>query len=213
MPQSDITPPAGRVFAVVPAAGESRRMGRPKLLLPIDERLVIHRVIDAIVQAGVTDIWVLVRDNHPDLKAELTGASANVITSAPTPGMRESTELLLREIQSRRQPTFHDAWLLCPADHPTLDSRVIRSLIEHRGRHPRGIWVPTWRGRRGHPVLFSWDLAREVPSIPVDRGLNHLLSEFAGDVHEVEVETGEVLRDLDTPDDYRAFLDRQVDPE
>ena len=51
---------AGRVFALIPAAGKSARMGRPKLSLPLGDHTVLECVIATLREAGISDILVVV---------------------------------------------------------------------------------------------------------------------------------------------------------
>jgi molybdenum cofactor cytidylyltransferase len=196
-----------RLFAVVPAAGHSRRMGRHKLLLPLGDRSVVGRVIDAFLAAEVRDIFLLVREDDYALRQELEKSGARIVlTPNATTDMRHSVALLLEAISRECAPQSSDAWLLAPADHPALSAAVVQSLRAawSDGRGP--IIVPTYQGRRGHPTLFWWELASRVGGIPTDRGLDWLLEQYAAEVKELPLDRPEVLFDLDTPADYERLL-------
>src|SRR3990172_9309399 len=94
--------------------------------------------------------------------------------------------------------------MLVPADHPVLDRASVATIVTRWQSASVKILVPTCGGRRGHPVLFRWELAREVADIPPDRGLDWLLERHASDVTELEIPDRSVLCDLDTPEDYDA---------
>jgi molybdenum cofactor cytidylyltransferase len=122
--------------------------------------------------------------------------------------MRTSVEFGLAYIRDHFQPRPDDVWLLSPADHPVLDPSIVPVLVsEWIARQPR-ILVPTHHGQRGHPTLFRWDLADEVPRLPAHVGLNHLLRTHAADVLELPVESPGILFDLDTPDDFAVLASR-----
>jgi len=70
--------------------------------------------------------------------------------------------------------------------------------------------IPVSKGRRGHPVVLPWDLAAEIPRLPAGAGVNALLSEHASRLTELTVASPDVCADLDTPDDLRRWLDREV---
>lgn len=196
-----------RCFAVIPAAGYSRRMGRSKLLLPVHGRTVVDRVIDAFHSAGIHDVFVLVREDDQPLRHELASTGARVVLApSATADMRHSVELLLSAIQRDESPHQGDAWLLSPADHPTLSPQVLRALCAAWRAGAGGILVPTCGGRRGHPTLFGWHCAARVADIPADFGLNWLLRQYASEVAEVPVEDPTILWDLDTPADYERLL-------
>lgn len=195
--------PRQRVFAVIPAAGLARRMGRPKLLLPLGEQTVIGRLLQTLNGSGVDASYVLVRSDDQPLIDEVRRNSGRVVmTPGETRDMRRSVERLLAAIEDESSPEEGDGWLLSPADHPLLDPDVNRVLLEEWKSEPTSIIVPVCNGRRGHPTIFGWSLAREVKQIPPDRGLNWLLAEYSGLVREIEVDSPEIHIDLDTPEDY-----------
>jgi molybdenum cofactor cytidylyltransferase len=181
-------------------------MGRQKLLLPIRGRTVIRRLIDTLQAAGVSDIFLLVRQDDERLRNELAATPARVLLAREsTADMRHSVALLLEAIERERAPTRKDAWLLTPADHPVLSVTVVQALLTawNAGRGP--ILVPTYQCRRGHPTLFGWEFAPRVGDIPPDRGLDWLLERHAAAVDELPVDRPEVLCDLDTPEDYERL--------
>lgn len=200
-----------RLFAVIPAGGLSRRMGRPKLLLPLDGKTVIRRVLETLNGAGVSDAHVLVREDDDELQAEVSRCNATIVTTPrATRDMRGSVELLLASIERAHQPDSRDGWMLCPADHPVLDAGVVARLIRAWRGSGRGIVVPVHNGRRGHPTILSWRYAGLVGEIPPDRGINWLLHNHRGDVHEEPVENAGILTDLDTPTDYQRLQSSQT---
>jgi molybdenum cofactor cytidylyltransferase len=119
--------------------------------------------------------------------------------------MRHSVALLLEAIRRECAPHDCDAWLLAPADHPTLSVAVVQSLRAawRGGRGP--IIVPTCHGRRGHPTLFGWQFAARVGDIPSERGMNWLLERHTAAVDELPLDRPEMLWDLDTPADYERL--------
>src|SRR6516225_8575191 len=118
-------------FAVIPAAGHSARMGRPKLALPLGERTVLERVIDSLRAAGVEHVVVVIGPHVPQLAPLAQSAGAHVLQLAEeTPDMRATAEAGLRWLEGRFRPRPDDTWLLVPADHPTLDPHVIRRLMQ-----------------------------------------------------------------------------------
>lgn len=194
-----------RVFAVVPAAGHSRRMGQPKLLLDVAGRTVIHRLLESLQAAGVAATYVLVRKADSALQDELSGTGARVVLTDDTPDMKASVAKLLAEIASRESPVADDGWLLSPADHPLLEPDTTRTLLSARRPGEAEILVPVHEGRRGHPTCFSWGFAERIELIPDGQGINSLLQEQSESVREIPVSSSAVLLDLDTPDDLRRL--------
>jgi molybdenum cofactor cytidylyltransferase len=193
-----------RIVAIVPAAGHSRRMGQPKLLLKLGEKTVIARVVEALHSAGIEKVLVVARSDDPLLAEEVRQTTAElVVPEIDPPDMRASVELALRSLGQVAEEW--DGWMLIPADHPTLETQVIEQLIAAWDSDRTRIAVPTWQGRRGHPTLFPWVTANEVSLLPPDSGLNVLLRSRPDRVLEVAARSDQVLIDLDTPDDWERI--------
>lgn len=198
-----------QLLAVIPAAGLSRRMGQPKLLLTLGGKSILERLLLALDHPSITTRTVVVRAGDIPLRQEASRLGASVvIPAADPPDMKMSVTLALDAIQRKYSPNDDDGWLLVPADHPVLDRRLIDAMINcWNTRQPR-ILVPRHGDRRGHPTMFRWSLAREVGRIPPESGLNWLLREFASDVMELPVDTDAALTDLDTPEDFARLQAR-----
>ena len=195
------------IFAVVPAAGRSSRMGRPKLSLPLGGRTVLEHVVGALRQGGVDEMLVVVGP-HDSALAPLARAAGAAVLSLPeaTADMRATVEHGLRWLEERFHPRPDDAWFLAPADHPTLDADVVRRLCEvYADRRSRSILVPVFEGRRGHPTLIAWRHVAGVRALPDGQGINAYLRSHVEDIAEVPAGSDAVLCDLDTPEDYERL--------
>ena len=198
-----------RLFAVIPAAGVSRRMGQPKLLLPLGGRPVIVRLLDVLDRPDITETVVVIRPDDDELAEVVESTGARIVRPAiPPPDMRTSVSAAIESIESQHRPTARDAWLLVPADHPVLDHRVLDAIIDRWRTDGASPLVPTCHGRRGHPTLFGWTLANQLDDIPADRGLNWLVEQLGDQVEELELGLDAVIADLDTPEDYRRLEER-----
>jgi molybdenum cofactor cytidylyltransferase len=201
------------IFAVIPAGGKSSRMGRPKLALPVGSRTVLERVIDALRLGGVEHVLVVIGPPSADLEplARTAGAHTLLLTRE-TADMRATVEEGLAWLEQHFHPSPDDAWLLVPADHPTLDPAVIRSLLRAR-ELPGGasIMVPTFQGRRGHPTLIGWKHVEGIRGLPAGTGLNVYLRQPAAEARELPVDCPDILADLDTPEDYENLRRRFPD--
>lgn len=215
---SDTPRSSRRVFAIVPAAGRSRRMGTPKLLLPVAGRTVIAHVIAALQRARVHEIVVVIHPDDTELAREVARCGATAVQPTVAPAeMRQSVEIGLEHVRTTGRPQLSDLWLLIPADHPVIDQDVLQKLLisadvvsDGQSRTRRavagsGIWIPAFQGRSGHPTLFTWDYAEQVTAIPDDAGINWLVRRNSENVCRVAVPQPTVLWDMDTPDDYRKL--------
>jgi molybdenum cofactor cytidylyltransferase len=189
-------------FAVVPAAGHSSRMGRPKLTLPLGGRAVIEHVVAALREGGVADVLVVVGPHVLELVPLAAAAGANVLAlPAPTADMRATIEAGLTWIEDRFHPRPDDRWLLTPADHPAITADVVRTLLTSEDP----IAIPVHGGRRGHPTAFRWRHVAGIRALPADAGVNVFLRHHADQVRERSVPDAGVLADLDTPGDYERL--------
>ncbi len=195
-----------RAFAILPAAGRSRRMGEPKLLLPWGNTTLIQHVVNNWRASRVEQVIVVL---HPD-DAQIAQQCHGAYTAVCTPPPAEMKDSICHGIGIAEQ-VFHagpgDAWLVAPADMPGISTDVINALIgayEHgtndRETPPR-IWTVRHQGRRGHPVLFPWSLAGEVAKLGDSEGLKALLARHP--VEYVDVDTDAIFADIDTPAEYR----------
>jgi molybdenum cofactor cytidylyltransferase len=200
-----------RAFAIVPAAGHSVRMGRPKLLLPLDGRPVIAHTLAAWLHSRVERVLVVVRQDDEPLagavKSLVSDRVALVRPDTPPADMKGSVRAALTQIERDFKPFAEDAILVAPADMPRLAAAVIEALLDHREPWPASCLVPTIQGRRGHPVLLPWPIAREAFSLLAEEGLDALLRRHAP----VEVPcdelapSAEAFADLDNPEQYRRL--------
>jgi len=192
--------------AIVPAAGASLRMGRPKLTLPLaDGSVVIGRVLDALRRGGASPIvvvgpprsaagWAQLAD-----ACELPGVSL-CIPDVPTADMRESLGLGLAALEA-----WAEGFLLTPADSVGITPAVVAAVLDQFRADPSRIVIPRHGGRRGHPVAFPRDLIAALEALPPGTGPNALRQLFPDRVVLVDVEEVGTLVDLDTPEDYEKF--------
>lgn len=191
------------IVALVPACGQSRRMGRPKLVLPIDGQPLLLRVIRALLEGGVHRVLVLCAPESEPGAAQsasiaLTSGAEVLVAPQLTPDMRTTVELGLATLQ----PTPPDLVVLSPADAPGLSSSSVRLLLEASALRPGRIIIPIVQGRRGHPLLLPWPFARQIPELPPNVGVNALLHHHQTEIDEIPLSDPGLLEDLDTPEDY-----------
>jgi molybdenum cofactor cytidylyltransferase len=199
-------------FALIPAAGKSTRMGRPKLALPLGDRTVLGHVLAALQRANVEHILVVIGPHVAELVPIVEAASADyLLLPEETPDMRATVEAGLRHLQQRFTPAVDDALLLVPGDHPTINAGVVEHLLEcRRSTHAdKSIFVPSHQARRGHPTLIDWKHIAAMQALPAGEGFNTYLRRHPEETLEVPVESAEVLFDLDTPADVAALERRQ----
>jgi len=203
-----------RAFAIIPAAGGSRRMGRSKLRLawpgptvsdgPSEGETILESLLRAWSRSRVERIVVVGRADDGWMRgtARRMGA-AFVAPDAPPPEMKDSILAGVRFLESAERPEERDAWLVAPADMPRLPSSVIDRLIAAYAARGASVVQPSIEGRRGHPVLLAWRLAADLDQLPPGEGLSSLIRRHA--VHELPCDDPAILDDVDTPEDYERI--------
>lgn len=193
-------------IAILPAAGQSTRMGRPKLLLPFGTSTIVGSAVEALRAAGVGRIVLVRAPGASDLDAWARTERLEVaINPHPERGMLSSIlaglDLLggSEVIASGGEPI-----VISPADMPAIRPSSIRALVSAHLASDRPLAVGTFHGKRGHPLVIAPTLASHLGDLDTNVGLKHLLASGHG-LLELELDDPGVVRDVDTPADYRAL--------
>lgn len=195
------------IAAIVPAAGRSERMGRPKLTLPIGGVPLIVRLVNALRLGGADLVVVVVapvdQPGASNLADAARSAGADVIVAEhPPPDMRASVEIALAHLAAGPEPA---TILLAPGDSPGISQELVAQVVARASADPRLIIRPEVHGRRGHPVAIPWSLATEIPRLPPDAGVNTLVRAQAESIIVLQVDDAGATADLDTPEDYERW--------
>lgn len=187
------------VAAIILAAGESRRMGTPKALLAIRGKSFLRHIVDVYQASKVENIIVVGRPDAAEIEKELHGLEVAIaVNKNPDAGQLSSVVVGLNAARSLKAAAI----LMHPVDHPDVSVGSVRKILDKFHQVQASIVVPTCRGTRGHPVLFSARLFDELEHAPPDIGVRAVV--WAHQMEVVEVETGDrgVIRDIDTTEDY-----------
>jgi molybdenum cofactor cytidylyltransferase len=187
---------APRIAALVLAAGQSRRMGRNKLLLPIDGTPMVARAVDALIASAATDIVVVTGHQADDVRAVLAGRSVAFVHNPDyAAGLSSSLKTGIAAL-----PEDADGALVCLGDMPLVGpAHLDRLIAAFNPVEGRLICVPTYDGKRGNPVLWARRLFGEMAGLSGDVGARGLLERHADAVCEVAMSDAGVLLDVDTP--------------
>ena len=193
-------------LAILPAAGASRRMGRPKLLLPVNGRPMVAGVVEALRGGGVREI-VLV--TAPDDEALQSWARQNGVTVAINPNPDRGMLSTIQEGIAALGGSEGEILLVSPADLPNLQSETVSNLLRKMIETGAPLAVPTFHGKRGHPLAIASRLIPEIDTLDPNVGLKQLRDRHEAELLEIEVEDAGVVQDVDTPEDYeRVALSR-----
>ena len=201
--------------AIIPAAGLSRRMGRPKLILPIRRRgqsdgdaiTVIETVIQAFRYGGCDYVGVVAppieRPESAEVVRSASRAGAEVwIPSEQPPDMRSSLLFGLRELERRGIPPFV---LIAPGDAIGMTADVVVRCLRAALAEPDRLVVPICQGQRGHPLVLPWRCVEEIRALPPDLGVNAVVRRHENEIRLEPVDDPMIVEDLDVPDDYERW--------
>ncbi len=186
------------IWAIILAAGESKRMGFPKMLLPFRGTTIIEQVIENVINSQVDEtVVVLGCDRDEILKVIGNWPVRHCHNEVYREGMLSSVKCGFRFI-----PHDFEAALVFPGDQPLIRPEVTDMLISAFRTSGKGIVLPVYEKKRGHPLLISSRYREDVMLLDPGEGLRTLAQRFSGDVLEVEAGTPLILKDIDDKEDY-----------
>jgi molybdenum cofactor cytidylyltransferase len=190
------------IWAIVLAAGESKRMGRPKLILPFGEKTMIEIVVDNAIQSKADGVLVVLGSSAEKIAEKIRDYP---VKTTVNPEFRQG---MLSSIQwgVKSLPEDTRAVLVMLGDQPLIPGSAIDKIVDAYRQTGKGIVLPVYNKRRGHPILIDMRYRDEVKRISPDTGLRALVHSHAEDILEVEVDAPGILRDIDTLEDY----DREI---
>jgi molybdenum cofactor cytidylyltransferase len=199
-------------IAVLPAAGASRRMGRPKLLLPFRGGPLVAAVVGALRAGGVDGIVLVTATDDDELRAWARQAGvATAVNPAPERGMLSSVQEGIAALGGADALVRRgDVLLVSPADLPRLDPESVAELLRRMAVEKARLAVPIYQGRRGHPLALAPALIPEIFLLDPEVGLKQLRDRHEAELLEVPVDDPGVVLDVDTPADYEQINNERL---
>jgi CTP:molybdopterin cytidylyltransferase MocA len=193
-----------KIWAIVLAAGKSTRMKRQKLLMPFNGKTIVETVIGKIRPVLKSNVLVVLGSNRHEIESRISRLQVeSCFNKNFEEGMLSSVVCGFNSL-----PDDAEAALVFLGDQPQISTGVIRAVIKGRQQTNKGIVIPTYHGKRGHPVLIDTTYKEAVNRLDRQKGLRQLMQKFAEDIAEVETGKNEVLRDIDTPADYQFEIEK-----
>jgi len=186
------------ISAILTAAGESRRMGRPKPLLPWRGTTLVEHQIDALFSGGVSEVVVVVGHEADAVVAQVSCTGARCVVNPDyLQGKTTSIKAGLRAINADA-----DAILLLAVDQPRTKS-IVSAVVRAHVSGDYLITSPRYEGHGGHPLIFAASLRDELAAITEEKqGIREVFQAHRDSVQEHALDDPMIRLDLNTPEAY-----------
>jgi molybdenum cofactor cytidylyltransferase len=183
------------VSAILLAAGKSSRMGKLKQLMPLGDSTILEQTLDNLLSSKAAEIVVVLGYKAEDIMKRLSGRPVKIVVNPLyRKGMGSSIAAGLKFVDSQAR-----AVMLVLGDQPYVDSPTIDRLIDAFGSNKKGIIIPTYKKKRGHPLIFARNYKAQLSKLTGDVGGREIIRENSKDVLEVPVDCEGIVIDIDTP--------------
>lgn len=189
------------ITAIILAAGQSKRMGQPKMLLPWGKTSVLGKVITTFRDAGVEEVIVVTGGNREHIEA-LVDVSARTIFNHDF-AKEEMLSSIQTGLSGLKQGT--EAILIALGDQPQVQEGCVRQIMDAFQESRASIVVPSFKMKRGHPWLVAKSLWDEILQMHSPESMRDFLNRHSEEIRYVEVGNNSILQDLDTLEDYLKF--------
>ncbi len=190
------------IWAIILAAGASTRMNRQKLLLPFNGKTIIETVVENVLQSVNSNVIVVLGSHRKQIQEQLVKYDIKLcVNENYMDGMLSSAICGFSAL-----PEEAKAVLIFLGDQPQVPSEVTDLVIKAWQHSDKGIIMPTFKGKRGHPVLIETKYKMEINRLDPEKGLRTLSEKFKDDVFEVECLVPDILWDIDTPEEYENAI-------
>jgi molybdenum cofactor cytidylyltransferase len=172
-------------------------MGRPKALLPYREGTFLQHLLDVTRHPKIGVTRVVLGAGAEEIRgvAKLD-PSVVVINREWEKGQLSSICAGVRSLAEIET----DGIVICPVDHPLISAGLVNDLVGQFYKSGKAIVLPAYKGRRGHPVIFSSALYGELLAAPTDKGARAVVWSHAADVLEVPTDEEGIILNINDPD-------------
>jgi molybdenum cofactor cytidylyltransferase len=191
--------------AVILSGGESRRMGAPKALIPYRGKTFVEHLIEVTRHPRVGLTRIVVGAHADEIRERLAGHSGEIVVNADwANGQLSSIQAGVRSLPE----SATDGMILCPVDHPIVSAELVARLIEEFDVSGKSIALPTYRGRRGHPLIFRASLYEELLAASAEVGARQVVWAHENDTCHVPTEEEGVVLNINDPVTLERALGR-----
>ena len=184
------------IAAIVLAAGLARRMGRQKLLLPLQGKAVVRWAVERITP-HVGDVVVVTGQDDAAIREALAGLAVRfAVNPSPQSGQGSSIAVGVAALKP-----WTRAALIALGDQPRVPDAVVPALLAALERAGKAVVAPVYRGTQGTPVLFAAEVFAELRTLTGDAGARAVVNARPERVERVSLDVA-MPPDVDTPEDF-----------
>ena len=195
-----MTEPRDFISLIVLAAGKSSRFGSNKLLSETNGETMIQRVVRTSLASRASEVVVVVGFEEDKIRHVLQSYECRIVSNPQFE--KGQTSSVIAGLNSVKKHA--NAAMILPGDVAFIKAEQIDKVIDEYNLTPSSIVVASHRSRMGHPILFDRAVFDEMLRVTEEKaGLKEVVNRHRSEIRRVEVESGEVLLDVDLPNDLR----------
>ena len=196
-----------QIGAVILAAGKSERMGKPKILMPVEDKPMFLHSVEMAIQSNLSPIYVVGGEHINRIQNATCGYPVLTIDNKDyKEGMSTSLKLGIAAIKNQC-----DAVMVFLADQPFIAKIVIETMTKYyESNHRNGVKIlrAKYKNIPGHPILFDSSLFDEFDTIQGDIGGKSIIQRHINSLHWIPFENDVWGIDIDTMEDYLRVTNR-----
>ena len=195
-------PSINNIGIVILAAGSSARLGKPKQLLPYDNKNLLQQTVDAAVYSNANSVIVVLGASADLVSKEIVKMNAHIIENKEwKEGMASSVRIGLNTLQKISPRAEGVIFMVC--DQPYVSSSLLNDLIHTQKETGKPIISCNYGEAIGPPALFHKSLFNELMQLKGDAGARKIIQRYSDEVATIIFTKGKI--DIDTNEDYEAL--------
>jgi molybdenum cofactor cytidylyltransferase len=194
---------SSNISAIILAAGSSRRMGQPKMLLAWGQTTILGQVVSVIGSSGILDICIITGGAREFVEKEIMQWGKELSVRAIFNPYHENGEMLSSlQIGLSAQNPEVEATLIGLGDQPQIHLGTVKNLIEASEQSRDKMIIPSFEKRRGHPILIPRQFWPDILRLQSPGTLRDFINSQVDKILYINGDAT-VLQDIDTPEEYQ----------
>lgn len=186
------------ISGIILSADVTPHNGIPTSLSKTDVETFLRRIVKVLHSARVTDIIIVLNEDCGINIEDLSGAEGNIVfTQPPKPG---ETVSIRTGIDNISKDDIHGV-MICPIDHPFITQKLIVNLLQAFWHSKKNIIIPSYKGTRGHPIIFG----KNLYSILRAENVKAVIQNHQDEIHEVQSDENGTIITVSSLEEYQKY--------